>query len=78
METTVSLESIWAFLQSLTLTDSGKDWLAEKLIESKSKAPKPYTIGELEERLQVAEEDFATGNVCSTEEVLADLQKYIK
>ena len=44
METTVSLESIWAFIQSLTLTDSNKDWLVEKLIESKKTKISPYTM----------------------------------
>lgn len=44
METTVSLESIWAFIQSLTLTESNKDWLVEKLIESKKRKVAPYTM----------------------------------
>lgn len=78
MNTTVSLDSLWAFLQSLTLTDSNKEWLAEKLIQSKGDKTVSYSIEELEERLQVAEEDFASGRTFTTEEVIEDLQKYLR
>jgi len=35
MKATVSLDGIWGFLQSLSLSNSNKRWLAERLIESR-------------------------------------------
>jgi len=35
MRATVSLDGIWGFLQSLSLSNSNKRWLAERLIESR-------------------------------------------
>ena len=78
MKATVSLDSLWTYLQSLSLSDSNKEWLAEKLIESREHKPEPYTIEELDDRLMVAEEDFECGNTFTTEEVLADLQSHLK
>ena len=78
MKATVTLDNLWAYLQSLSLSDSNKEWLAEKLIESKEHAPEPYTIEELDSRLMVAEEDFECGNTFTTDEVIADLQTYLK
>ena len=35
MNTTISLDAVWQFLSSLSLDNSSKEWLAERLIESK-------------------------------------------
>lgn len=78
METTISLDGLWRYLQSLSLSDSNKEWLAEKLIASKEHQPEPYTIEELDNRLKVAEEDFEYGNTFTTEEVIGDLRSYVK
>jgi len=32
---TVALNNLWIYIQSLALTNSNKDWLASKLMESK-------------------------------------------
>ena len=32
---TLQLEKLWKYLQTLSLTDDNKEWLANKLIESK-------------------------------------------
>lgn len=37
MKATVSLDGIWGFLQSLSLSANNKVWLADKLIESSQK-----------------------------------------
>lgn len=34
---TLQLQKIWDFLQTLSLSDANKEWLANKLIESKGK-----------------------------------------
>lgn len=36
MNTTISLDALWQFLSSLSLSNSNKEWLAERLIESKT------------------------------------------
>ena len=33
MEVTVSMESLWAFLDSLSLSRTNREWLADKLLE---------------------------------------------
>lgn len=34
MKATISLENVWGFIQSLSLSAKNKEWLAQKLIES--------------------------------------------
>lgn len=36
MNTTISLDAVWQFLSSLSLDNNSKDWLAERLVESKT------------------------------------------
>lgn len=36
MNTTISLNDVWQFLSSLSLSNSNKEWLAERLIESRT------------------------------------------
>ena len=37
MKATISLDGIWNFLQSLSLSASNKEWLGEKLLEEARK-----------------------------------------
>ncbi len=37
MKATISLDGIWKFLQSLSLSASNKEWLGEKLLEEARK-----------------------------------------
>ena len=37
MKATISLEGIWKFLQSLSLSPNNKEWLGEKLLEEARK-----------------------------------------
>lgn len=72
MRATVSLDGILAFLQSLSLSASNKQWLAEKLLEEARK--------EKEVKKQ-SYEDFING-MCgawkddsrSTDEIIADIR----
>lgn len=34
MKATITLENVWGFIQSLSLSAKNKEWLAQKLIES--------------------------------------------
>lgn len=40
METTISMEAIWAFLRSLSLSSTNRKWLADKLLNDVSNADK--------------------------------------
>ncbi|MBC8601166.1 hypothetical protein H8784_05450 [Parabacteroides acidifaciens] len=72
MKATISLEGIWKFLQSLSLSANNKEWLGEKLLEEarKEKAEK-----------QESYEDFIW-NMCgawkddprTTEEIIKDIR----
>lgn len=53
MKTTISLEGIWQFLQSLNLSNRSKEWLADKLIES--------TYDKKEEIEYISKEDILAG-----------------
>lgn len=38
--TTVALKGLWTFIESMSLSDKNKQWLADRLIESKKKSRK--------------------------------------
>lgn len=60
MKATVSLESILDMLQSLS--NDNKRWLAEKLIESANEEQlRPYTMDELNARIDEAEAELEAG-----------------
>lgn len=50
MKATVSLEGLWSFLQSLSLDNDNKQWLADKLQEEIRKTD-PKTIEDNENKL---------------------------
>ncbi len=51
----VSLNSLWTYLQSLTLTTNNKKWLADHLYEAAKEETKAAKAGE---RLRLTTEDF--------------------
>ena len=70
---TVSLNSLWSYLQSLSLTASNKKWLADHLYESvkeESVTPlQPLTMEEIDAMLDEAERDFEAGEYLTQDEV---------
>jgi hypothetical protein len=71
-------ETLNGLLQYLlaTLSYDNREWLSQHLIEPQAeKAVAPYTMEEINARLDESEQQIATGQVCSTEDVLADLRK---
>lgn len=74
---TATINSLWGYLQSLSLSNRNKQWLAEKLIESTKAKVADYTIEELDEHLAESEADFAYGNVLSQEEADKDMEVFI-
>ena len=71
-------ETLNGLLQYLlaTLSYDNREWLSRHLIEPQAgDGVVPYTIAEINARLDESERQIATGQVCSSEEVFADLRK---
>lgn len=68
----VSLNNLWSYLQSLSLTASNRKWLAEKLIapveEQTVVPPVLQTWEEALTDLDESEQEFERGDVVSGEE----------
>lgn len=70
MNTTISADYVWDLAQSLSLDN--QKWLANKLhesIERQEESLPPYTMEELDARIDEALEDIKAGRVYSSEEV---------
>ena len=69
---TAALQNVWDTLLGYNLSTANKRWLAEHLIAQVEKETaakiEPYTITELNERIDCAEADIAAGRVYSREE----------
>ncbi len=77
---TLQLQKIWDFLQSLSLSDDNKEWLANKLIESKGQSTchedeTAYikSSPEMIEIIKKGDEEISKGNYSPTQ--LDDLWK---
>lgn len=71
MKETVSLESVWNLAQSLS--DANKRWLADKLYEEvveQRQKPQlhPYTMEELNARIDAFEHELETGEYLTAQE----------
>lgn len=64
-------ETLNGLLQYLvaTLTYDNRAWLAQHLLEPEAKEAVPYTMSEIDARLDEAERDAETGKLYSTEQV---------
>lgn len=52
--TSTALNNLWAYIDSISLSDKNKQWLADKLIESKKKSKKEAQAQYVRESLQRA------------------------
>ncbi|MBO7565819.1 MAG: hypothetical protein J6T60_01800 [Bacteroidales bacterium] len=81
MEGTVSIENLWMFIKSMSLSADNQRWLADRLIESseeKTLSVHPYTIEELNRRIDKAEQSIANGRVISHTEVMNRMNEFIQ
>ncbi len=72
MNATVSMDALYTFLKSLSLGSDNERWLAEKLyedIEEQEKQLAPYTMEELDARIERSLADAEAGRIYTTEEV---------
>lgn len=76
---TAALQNVWQMLLSYDLSVANKRWLADHLYElaNKEEGVKPYTIEELNARIERAEADIAAGRTISRVEVSERMQSYI-
>ena len=75
---TTALQNIWKMLLSYDLSAANKRWLADHLYEqARKEEDKPYTIEELNARIERAEADIAAGRVISRAEASEQMQSYI-
>ena len=82
MDCTISIDKLWAFLQSMSLSADNQRWLADRLIENSKKAESanaytiidcPYTKEEVNRRLDIAEQQAAAGLSIDNDEVFRRL-----
>lgn len=66
---TKALQSVWQMLMGYDLSAANKRWLADHLYEqARKEEAQPYTIEELNARIDYAEADIAAGRVISRAE----------
>ena len=69
---TAALQNVWDGILAYNLTTANKRWLAERLWEQveieAAEQVEPYTMAEINARLDRAEVDIAAGRVYSMEE----------
>ena len=69
-------ETLNGLLQYLlaTLSYDNRAWLSQHLIEPQEEAVAPYTMEEINARLDESERQIAAGQVYTTEEVMSGLR----
>lgn len=76
--TTTALQNVWQKLLGYNLSAANKRWLADHLYEeAKKEESQPYTIEELNVRIDCAEADIAAGRVISRAEASELMKNHI-
>jgi len=73
-----TINGLWAYLQTLSLSNRNKQWLADKLVESMTPQTEPYTVEELNMHLDESEKDFENGDVMSMNEADNEMEQFVK
>ena len=75
---TVALQNVWNTILGYNLTTDNKRWLAEHLWQDvEREQAKPYTIAELNARIDRAEASIAAGRTMSDAEANERINKYM-
>lgn len=79
--TTASLQNVWKGILAYDLTADNKRWLAEHLWQQAEEETKdnikPYTMAELNARIDRAEASIAAGRVHSREEMSQMMNDFV-
>ena len=78
---TAALQNVWDGLLAYNLTAANKRWLAEHLWDQArmetNEQVEPYTMAELNARIDRAERDIAAGRVHSREEISKMMDEFV-
>ena len=75
---TTALMSVWQTILSYNLSAANKRWLADHLYEqARKEEAQPYTIEELNARIDCAEADIAAGRIISRADASERMQNYM-
>ena len=78
---TTALQNVWNTILGFNLTTENKRWIAEHLIEQVEAETKeqlePYTMAEINARIDRAEADIAAGRVHSREEMSQMMNEFV-
>ena len=78
---TTALQNVWNTILGFNLTTENKRWLAEHLIEQVEAETKeqlePYTMAEINARIDRAEADIAAGRVHTREEMSQMMNEFV-
>lgn len=78
---TTALQNVWNTILGFNLTTENKRWLAEHLIEQVEAETKeqlePYTMAEINARIDRAEADIAAGRVHTREEMSQMMTEFV-
>ena len=81
MNATISMDALYNFLKSLSLGVENERWLADKLYEDIEEKEEehltPYTMEELNARIDQAIADVKAGRTISSEEAHRQMKEYI-
>lgn len=69
-----ALTNLWNYIQGMSLSDRNKQWLADRLIESKKSAKKQPT---LEMRMEQGREEIRNGE-CTTIHTKEELNAFLE
>lgn len=68
---------LWNFIQSMSLSNRNKQWLADRLIESKVPTTRKASTPSLEERLEQGRKEIREGE-CSTCQSKEELTAFLE
>ena len=78
---TTALQNVWNTILGFNLTTENKRWLAEHLIEQveaeTKEQLKPYTMEEINARIDRSEADIAAGRVYTREEMSQMMTEFV-
>lgn len=75
---TTALQKVWQMILGYDLTAANKRWLAEHLYEeAKKEEARPYTLNELNARIDQAEADIAAGRIISRAEASERMRSHM-
>ena len=75
---TAALQNVWQTILGYDLTASNKRWLADQLYalaDKEDEQLRPYTMEEINSRINMAEEQVAAGQLIDSEDIACELRE---